>query len=852
MKNTARLHLLLVFLLLPVLLQAQVVEISIEDLIDQMTLEEKFWQMYMIPGTPDDEGHDYSKGIFGLQIPQAATAREDALQINRIQRYFIENTRLGIPIIPFEEALHGLRRQDATVFPQAIALAAMWDTELMSRVSEAAARETKSRGIRQVLSPVVNIATDVRWGRTEETFGEDPYLSAEIGRAFVEAFEEMGIITTPKHFVANVGEGGRDSWPIGLDERTLQEVHYPPFETAFETGARSVMTSYNSVNGVPATQNRYLLKETLKEKWAFEGFVISDAAATGGATVLHLTEPNTPTASANAYKAGLDVVFQSSWPQHVPYLRSFTEDLLPEEVMNESLRRILTAKKQLGLFGNPYVNPDLAEYWNGHPDHIALARESAAAGMVLLKNENEVLPVRKEGITIALIGEDAIHARFGGYSGTGIDTVSILEGLKAVYGDAVQFTPGPGRVTETYKVVPAENLDLKVSFFDNTELQGEPVAIQNSDRIDNRWTFNRPARELTTDWYSIRWEGKLTVNDISPSNLGIEGDDGWRLYLDGELLIDNWKKQSYGVRFAKVDLEPGSVHDIAVEFYETTGDARVRLIWDAGIEQNWQADIDTSVRLARQSDVAVVVAGIEEGEFQDRAFLSLPGHQEDLIEAVAATGKPVVVVLVGGSAITMPWLEKVDAVIMAWYPGEQGGNALADVMTGAVNPSGRLPVTFPISEGQLPLVYNHRPTGRGNDYLDLTGKPLFPFGFGLSYTHFEYSDLEFESDTIGVSGSAKITLKVKNTGEVAGHEVIQLYIHDILASVARPVLELRGFERIWLEPGEEKEVAFILGFEELSMINRELKRVVEPGVFRVYAGASSKDIRLRGNLVVEE
>ena len=851
MKKNNRLRLLFLFMLIPVLTRAQDTSSMIQNLIDQMTLEEKFWQMYMIPGTPDNEEHDYSNGSFGLQIPQAATAREDAEQINRLQKYFIENTRLGIPIIPFEEALHGLRRQDATVFPQAIALAATWDTELMGRINQAAARETKSRGIRQILSPVVNIANDVRWGRTEETYGEDPYLSAEMGRVFVDAFEGMGIITTPKHFVANVGEGGRDSWPIGLDERTLQEVHYPPFKVAFNTGARSVMTSYNSVNGVPATQNDYLLNQTLKDDWNFEGFVISDAAATGGATVLHLTEPNTPTASANAYKAGLDVVFQSSWPQHVPYLRSFTEGLVPEEFMNESLRRILTVKEELGLFDDPYVDPDSAEYWNGHEGHIALARESAAAGMVLLKNDG-VLPIKEKETRIALIGEDAQETRLGGYSGTGIKPVSMLEGLRSAFGDNVQFAEGPGRTSPEYNVVSEENLELKVSYFDNIGLEGNPVGTGESQRIDNRWTFNRPERNLTTDWYSIRWEGKLTVGDDPVSKLGIEGDDGWRLYLDGELLIDNWKKQSYNITFADVDMEPGSEHDIKVEYYETTGDARIRLIWDAGVETDWQSEIEEAVQIAKESDMAVVVAGIEEGEFQDRAFLGLPGHQEELIEAVVATGKPTVVVLVGGSAITMPWLDKVDGVIMAWYPGEQGGNALADVITGVVNPSGRLPITFPVFEGQLPLVYNHRPTGRGNDYIDLSGKPLFPFGFGLSYSSFEYSDLTIDSETIGVDESVTITAKIKNTGETAGHEVVQLYIHDILATVARPVIELKGFERVYLEPGEVKEVSFTLGPKELSLINRDMEWVVEPGVFRVYVGASSKDIRLRGNLVVEE
>jgi beta-glucosidase len=823
---------------------------SVDSLINSMTPEEKFWQLYMIPGSVDNEDHDYTNGSFGLQIQPALTAYENAVQTNRTQKYFIEQSKSGIPIIPFEEALHGLKRPGATAYPQAISLAATWDTDLMHRVSEAVSRETRSRGIRMVLSPVVNIASDVRWGRTEETYGEDPYLSARMGEAFVTAFESNGIITTPKHFVANVSDGGRDSWPVTLDQRTLMEIHYPPFKAAFDAGARSVMTAYNSVDGVPATQNDHLLNQVLKEEWGFDGFVISDAAATGGATVLHLTEPNTPVAGANAYKAGLDVVFQSSWPQHTPYMRSIT-DLVPDEVTNAAVQRILNAKQELGLFHDPYVDPDSAAYWNGHADHMKLAREAAAAGMVLLKNEDQILPLTNDPASVLVIGDDATEARLGGYSGPGIAPVSMLDGLTARFGDAIEYIPGIKREKFEYEVIPQEHLSLNVSYYDNPELYGDPVATDKANRIDNRWTFNRPARGMTTDWYSIRWEGELTVGDDPVTQLGIEGDDGWRLYLDGELLIDNWEKVSYNTTLNSVNLKPGTTHSIKVEYYETTGDARIRLIWDAGVEDLQPEIIQQAVAKAQKSELAVVVAGIEEGEFRDRAFLGLPAYQEELIEALAETDTPVIVVLVGGSAITMPWLGKADAVIMAWYPGEQGGHGLTDILTGDFNPSGRLPITFPVSEGQLPLVYNHRPTGRGNDYLDLSGKPLFPFGYGLSYTSFDYSNLTLSSKSIATDEEVIVSLEVTNTGDRAGHEVVQLYIRDILATVVRPVRELKGFERIYLEPGESKTVTFTLGPDELKLVNRDLNQIVEPGEFRIYVGASSRDIRLRETLTVE-
>ncbi|HUQ81504.1 MAG TPA: glycoside hydrolase family 3 C-terminal domain-containing protein, partial [Gemmatimonadaceae bacterium] len=295
----------------------------------------------------------------------------------------------------------------------------------------------------------------------------------------------------------------------------------------------------------------------------------------------------------------------------------------------------------------------------------------------------------------------------------------------------------------------------------------------------------------------------------------------------------------------------GSTHDIRLEYFESTGNARVKLVWDAGIRDNWRARIDSAVAIARRSDVAVVVAGIEEGEFRDRASLALPGHQEELIRAVAATGKPTVVTLVGGSAITMPWLEDVGAVIDVWYPGEVGGTAVADVLFGDANPAGRLPITFPVAEGQLPLRYNHKPTGRGDDYLDLTGQPLFPFGYGLSYTSFEYSGLVVEPATLGTDGSATVRFTVKNTGTRAGDEVAQLYLHDVLASVARPVMQLAGFERVRLAPGESKAVTMTISNAQLRMLDENMRWVVEPGTFRVMVGGSSKDIRLRGELTVQ-
>jgi beta-glucosidase len=828
----------------------------------------------MIPGDLDDPAHDYSRGVFGLQIsttrpsgddtpdvPAGQAARAHAERINTIQRHFVENTRLGIPIIVFDEAVHGLAREGATMFPQAIALAATWDTSLLARVAGAIARETRTRGVRQVLSPVVNIADDVRWGRVEETYGEDPFLSASMGDAFVEAFEKMGIVTTPKHFVANVGEGGRDSYPIDRSERILAERFFPPFESAVKRGhARSVMTAYNSVDGQPATQNRRLLNGLLKGEWRFTGFVISDAAATGGATVLHLTEPNTPLAATHAWEAGLDVVFQSSYPQHRPYLEAVQKGLVAESIVDAAVARVLRVKFELGLFEHPYVDPAEAERTNGNLSHRALAREAARASLVLLKNERRTLPLSKSISSVTIVGTDASEGRLGGYSGPGFEKVTVLEAMRQRV--QVRFAPGPGRTTREFVVIPPEFLSsasngqmvrgLAGEYFDNNRLEGAPRMTRTDERMDFRWTLNSPGRGIPFDWYSVRWTGRVAVPSSGVRRIAVEGNDGFRLFLDGRLVIDNWRKQSYGTRVADVALKPGATSDIRLEYFESTGNARLKLMWDAGLTDDSEARIAEAVQMAGQSDVTVVVAGVEEGEFRDRARLALPGRQEELIERVAAAGKPTVVVLIGGSAITMTrWIDRVDAVLAAWYPGEQGGPAIADVLFGDYNPAGRLPVTFPLAEGQLPLHYNHKPTGRGDDYVDLTGQPLFPFGFGLSYTSFEYSALSIDPARIDPSGSAVVRCAVTNTGRLTGDEVVQLYVRDVLASVARPVMELKAFQRIRLQPEETRQITFTLGPEHLRMLDRDMNWVVEPGAFRVMIGASSKDIRLRGEMVVK-
>jgi beta-glucosidase len=858
-----------------------VVEDRVTDLLSRMTLEEKFWQLFMLAEDWSLDKSRYIEGAFGfeggiatgdantagqmIKISGGEKTSEMARVINQAQKHFIEKTRLGIPILPFDEALHGLVRPGATAFPQSIALAATFDITLMHSVAAAIAIETKSRGIRQILSPVINIAGDVRWGRVEETYGEDPFLASEMGVAFISEFEKRNIIATPKHFVSNYGSGGRDSYPVHYNERYLREIELPPFEAAFKRGgARSVMTSYNSLDGSPCTANNWLLNQLLKKEWGFTGFVISDAGATGGANVLHFTAKDYQESTENSINNGLDVIFQTAYEHYPLFIDAFRSGKIPAAVIDSAVARVLRAKFELGLFENPYVDPAEAEKINGSEKHREIALEAARKSMVLLKNQNNILPLSKNLKSIAVIGPDAVETRLGGYSGPGNNKISILDGLKHLTGDKIKvsYSRGCEREVVHYETIPSEYLTTVIngkpvsgltgSYFSNISFIGEPVFVRNDKQINFQWTLFSPDYEkLDYDFYGVRWEGKLKAPASGSFSLGIDGNDGYRLFIDGNVLIDNRLFTGRNLRTEAFNFTEGQEYDIRLEYAGPTGNAWFRLVWDFGTPGHYESQLNEAVDLASKSDLIVMVAGIDEGEFQDRALLNLPGNQEQMIQKLAETGKPMVVVLVGGSAITMNnWPENVDGIVYAWYPGEAGGQAVAEVLFGMYNPAGRLPITFPVHEGQLPLVYNHKPTGRGDDYLNLTGQPLFPFGFGLSYTSFVYKDLEIIRNSAGENYTA--SFKLTNSGNRDGDEVVQLYIRDLLASVARPVTELKGFSRIALKAGETRQISFTITPEVLQMLNVGLKPVIEPGDFRIMIGASSKDIRLKGTIRVEE
>jgi beta-glucosidase len=532
--------------------------------------------------------------------------------------------------------------------------------------------------------------------------------------------------------------------------------------------------------------------------------------------------------------------------------------------VDEAVARVLKAKFRLGLFEDPYADPDEAAKWNGHPHHRELALQAGREAIVLLKNRNNVLPLKKEISSIAVIGPDAAELRLGGYSRPGNHEMSILDAIRGKVGKAtsIVYKEGCKRLSPEDLTVPNEFLrcttgdttanGLAATYWDNTDLSGK-AAVQRIDRVLRfDWSLFPPDPAIPRDWFSARWTGKLIAPVSGRLRIGLEGNDGFRLFIGDSLLIDNWGKQSYRRIMKEYSVLQGQVYALRIEYRETTGLGRLRLVWDHGIEKDWHTRFDNAVKAAGASNAVVFVAGLVEGEGMDRAFLGLPGHQPELIRAIAATGKPVIVVLVGGSAITMDqWLDDVDGVLDVWYPGEEGGSAVADVLFGDYNPAGRLPITYPAAVGQVPLFYNHKPTGRLDYYYDLAGEPLFPFGFGLSYTSFAYSDYAINSQSISRGDSAHVRFLLRNTGSREGDEVVQLYLQDLLASVSCPVRELKGFQRIHLQRGETREISFTITPEMLSLLDRNLKRVIEPGDFGIMIGSSSTDIRLRGRLTVK-
>ncbi len=842
------------------------VELRVQDLLKRMTTEEKIAQL-----RSDGNRNVFEKplrttgfGFIPLYPLRGQTPRQLAETLNAWQKE-AQGSRLGIPFMPYEESLHGPIGNGHVSFPQAIALAATWDPDLIRRVSKAIASENRANGIRQVLSPVINVDRDARWGRMEESYGEDPLLTSRIAVAFVSELEKAGVVTTPKHYVANLWDGGRDSHAVEISLRSLFDIYMKPFQACFqEGGSRSVMCSYNAVNGVPCASDHWLLTDVLRGDWGFRGYVVSDWGAANNVWERFHVVNNQEECAAALLNAGMDAEHPGVYIYGKGLEDAVSHKLISQKVLDAAVGRILRVKFEIGLFENPFVDPDRAASEATNGEHTALARETAERAMVLLKNDKHALPLSSSIRRIAVFGDLANdQVPLGGYSGTGNRErrKSILQGLKdRSPSTTFDFVSGCSiGSSAVLPLVPSSALQtdsgeagLKAEYWDNMNFSGSPKIARVDRQIRFNWDSRSPAQGFPREGFSVRWTGFVTAPETGEYEIAGTADDGIRIYVDGRLIAEDWSDHPAQTVSGFVPLIKGQKTAIKVEYYQNGGQASVRLGWR--IKGATDSLLQQVRQMAFGADLSIVFAGIREGEGQDRAYLKLPGNQEDVIKAAIESGKPVIVVLVAGAPVTMEgWDQGVSAVLDAWYPGQEGADAIARTLFGDSNPSGKLPMTFPKSVGQSPLYYNWEPSGRGYDYVDSSGAPLFPFGHGLSYTTFDYKNLVINSAPVRQSAAAPlftVSVDVTNTGSRAGTEIVQLYTHQQVASVIQPLRALEGFKAVPLGSGETKHVTFNLGFDELSMWDTNMRRVVEAGKFDVMVGSSSADIRQRGTLTV--
>jgi beta-glucosidase len=742
-----------------------------QDLLSRMTLEEKVGQLLCPLGWPmykkesnhvtcSDEfknaiDHQHTGMLWATfradpwtrkTLKNGLTPRLAAETANALQHYAIEKTRLGIPVFLAEEAPHGHMAIGTTVFPTGIGLASTWSPALLEKVGNVIATEIRIQGAHISYGPVLDLVRDPRWSRVEETFGEDPVLAAQLGSAMEKGFgggnieNQYCVISTLKHFLAyGISEGGQNGNISAIGPRDLEQNFLPPFKAVIDAGALSVMTSYNSIDGIPSTANKYLLSDILRDQWNFRGIVVSDLASIEGLHGSHYVAETIEDAATMSLSAGVDIdLGGKAFPK---LLDAVNKDDIDEALIDTAVARVLRLKFKMGLFEHPYVDPDQAEKTVRTPQHIAVARKAAQESVVLLENKNNLLPLNKHIGKIAVIGPNA-NNRYN------------------MLGD---YT------------APQEDSNIK------TVLDGIRSKL--------------PAKK-------IEYVKGCAIRDTS----NVQVDQAVAAAKRSDAVV--------------VVVGGSSARDFKTEYLET------------------------GAAVAQEESIS----DIDAGEGYDRATLTLLGKQMDLLKALRKTGKPLIVVYIQGRPLKMNWAaQNADALICAWYPGQEGGNAVADVIFGDYNPAGRLPISIPRHEGQIPVYYNKKnPTT--HNYVEMPATPLYSFGYGLSFSTFKYENLEVNKTG---DHDFDVSFSVQNTGSYDGEEVVQLYIRDEFASVVQPIKQLKHFKRLFLQKGEKKSVTFHLSNNDLSIVNREFRQVVEPGTFMLMIGAASDDIRLKAQFMID-
>ena len=728
-----------------------------KDLLSRMSPEDKIPQLIAVwDNQPNRFNSEFFadtakiQNVFGMGVesvqPFFCGIKETVELRNNIQKYLREKTKWGIPALFVDEGQHGLMKPEATSFPMAIGLACSWDTNLFEQVYSVVAHEMRSRGGHHVLSPVIDVCRDPRWGRVEETYGEDPYLNGMFAIAAVKGLQgtATGIVApdhvaaTLKHFCGHgQPEGGNNQAPANYSERVLREFHFPPFKMVIENANPvSVMPSYNEIDGKPSHDNNWLLQTILRGEWNYKGMIVSDYNGIDELFEKHLVANDAKDAAMKAFNSGVQYEFPT--PKCYPFLPELVkEGKVKLADIDTAVYRVLRLKFQLGLFDNPYIKVEDAIRVSKDEKSRELALKAAHESIVLLKNENNLLPLQKGKYKkIAVIGPNSNVTLTGGYSGEPYQKVSILDGIKTKVGTSSEV------------------------FFA---------------------------------------QGCKILETVGTSYM-------------------NWKTNE-------------------IKFASRTENLKL---------------IEEAVAIAKQADIAIVAVGETEQlcreawskkHIGDNVTLDLLGEQEELVKAIVATGKPVIVYLMNGRPLSINYIAKnVPTIIEGWYMGQETGTAVADILFGDVNPSGKLTITVPKSVGQLPMYYNHKPSAQFNNYVSEDALPLYPFGFGLSYTNFSYSNLKFSADKIKAGESVLVSVDITNSGKLKGDEIAQLYIHKKVASVTRPVLDLKGFERITLEAGQTRTVQFTVDKSKLAFWDYNMKFTVEPGEYEIFVGKSSVDL----------
>lgn len=782
--------------------------------------------------------------------------------------------RLGIPKYNYwSEALHGILDRGVTSFPQAVAIGATWDPELLYREADAISDEARVKHVTEgkgltYWSPTINIARDPRWGRNEESYSEDPYLLSKMAVSFVKGMQGddpyyLKTVSTPKHFIANNEEDRRHTGSSDVDMRSLFEYYMPAFKDAIVEGkAYSIMGAYNSLNKVPCCGNYFLLNDVLRNQWGFKGYVVSDCGAIHDMVTGHHFFETGAEAAARGILAGCDL---NCGEYYHDYLYDALKlGLLCEKDLDRSLKRVLSARFKLGEFDPPDEVPysSISKKTLDSKEHRDLALKAAQEAMVLLKNDG-ILPIKKDKVkSIAVIGPNAKEIELGIYSGWPNIMVSPLEGINtkaAEYGIKVAYTKGSDLGGGLQRPIDAKyfgevdhtgKTGVKGEYYNNMDLSGSPVLTRIDSAIDFSWGAGSAGPGVNKDQFSVRWTGKIKPPE-NVYHLGTRTDDGARLYLDNKLLFDDWTEHGEKPNTAKVDLLAGKEYNIKFEYFDNILGASARLTWDLG-----QRDFDEAKEIARKNDIVILVLGTSPGlsaEELDRTTIELPEVQRELVKQVGEVNPNIVIVLVNNGTLALSGAEKyAKGIVEAWYAGEFSGTAIADVLFGDVNPGGKLPETFYSSTNELPPFWDYDIINNPRTYMYFEKPVLYPFGFGLSYTTFKYSNLKLSSDKIDKDGIIQVEFTIQNTGQYKGDEVAQVYIHDIQASVKVPIKQLKRFERITLSPNEEKTLSFKIPVSELSFYDiRTNKFKVEPGEFEIMAGSSSQDIRLQQKFTVE-